>query len=185
MKKIININIFLLIIYSLFFLLFAKNIYFFLGIINCIKFFLYSFILVLIDIKIYNLYKYQPPEKLPKRVSIGIYYNIINKIILIISEIIFLSNNINNFIYDTIIVYYWFSIIIILITILNYSYIYENKIICILYKNFYIKDIKEIYKCKNSFFGKKIYIKLNNKSNKQIYLSLKDYKNLLNNINRK
>ena len=103
--------------------------------------------MVLIDIKIYNLYKYQPPEKLPKRVSIGIYYNIINKIILIISEIIFLSNNINNFIYDTIIVYYWFSIIIILITILNYSYIYENKIICILNKNFYIKDIKEIYKC--------------------------------------
>ena len=91
MKKIININIFLLIIYSLFFLLFAKNIYFFLGIINCIKFFLYSFILVLIDIKIYNLYKYQPPEKLPKRVSIGIYYNIINKIILIISEIILFS----------------------------------------------------------------------------------------------
>lgn len=179
MKKILKINIFLLSVYILLSTLFMRKIYINLGMINVLKFLTYSIILVLIDIKFNNLLKYKCSDKLPKRVLFGSCYIVFNKAILIVSEIYLYFNVINNFIYDTIDIYRWFSIIVILISILNYSYIYENKVICFLNKNFCIDDIKQICKYKDSCFGKRIDIKLNNGSSRQFYLSLEDYENLL------
>ncbi|HBI92831.1 MAG TPA: hypothetical protein DDY58_10665, partial [Terrisporobacter glycolicus] len=71
----------------------------------------------------------------------------------------------NKFIYDIIDIYLLLSIIILLLSILTYSYISENFIISMWNGKFKISSIESYYVDKG-YFGEKLCIKLYNRSQK-------------------
>ena len=106
----------------------------------------------------------------------GVIYLIILKNILIL---IMIFNSFNKFIYDIIDIYLLLSIMILLLSILTYSYISENFIISMWNGKFKISSIESYYVDKG-YFGEKLCIKLYDRSHKIISISTEEYNRFKN-----
>lgn len=175
MKKLLYIDKILSYILCIIVIVYIKNLYINTSIMACIKYLIYILIILVISKRIKIMLKYKP-LKFPKRVWVGVIYLIILKNILIL---IMIFNSFNKFIYDIIDIYLLLSIIILLLSILTYSYISENFIISMWNGKFKISSIESYYVDKG-YFGEKLCIKLYNRSQKNISISTEEYNRFKN-----
>lgn len=175
MKKLLYIDKILSYILCIIVIVYIKNLYINTSIMACIKYLIYILIILAISKRIKIMLKYKP-LKLPKRVWVGVIYLIILKNILIL---IMIFNSFNKFIYDIIDIYLLLSIIILLLSILTYSYISENLIISMWNGKFKISSI-ELYYVDKGYFGEKLCIKLYDRSQKNISISPEEYNRFKN-----
>lgn len=175
MKKLLYIDKILSYILCIIVIVYIKNLYINTSIMACIKYLIYILIILAISKRIKIMLKYKP-LKLPKRVWVGVIYLIILKDILIL---IMIFNSFNKFIYDIIDIYLLLSIIILLLSILTYSYISENFIISMWNGKFKISSIESYYVDKG-YFGEKLCIKLYDRSRKNINISTEEYNRFKN-----
>lgn len=175
MKKLLYIDKILSYILCIIVIVYIKNLYINTSIMACIKYLIYILIILAISKRIKIMLKYKP-LKLPKRVWVGVIYLIVLKNILIL---IMIFNSFNKFIYDIIDIYLLLSIIILLLSILTYSYISENLIISMWNGKFKISSIESYYVDKG-YFGEKLCIKLYDRSRKNINISTEEYNRFKN-----
>lgn len=175
MKKLLYIDKILSYILCIIVIVYIKNLYINTSIMACIKYLIYILIILAISKRIKIMLKYKP-LKLPKRVWVGVIYLISLKNILIL---IMIFNSFNKFIYDIIDIYLLLSIIILLLSILTYSYISENLIISMWNGKFKISSIESYYVDKG-YFGEKLCIKLYDRSHKNISISTEEYNRFKN-----
>lgn len=175
MKKLLYIDKILSYILCIIVIVYIKNLYINTSKMACIKYLIYILIILAISKRIKIMLKYKP-LKLPKRVWVGVIYLIILKNILIL---IMIFNSFNKFIYDIIDIYLLLSIIILLLSILTYSYISENLIISMWNGKFKISSIESYYVDKG-YFGEKLCIKLYDRSQKNISISPEEYNRFKN-----
>lgn len=175
MKKLLYIDKILSYILCIIVIVYIKNLYINTSIMACIKYLIYILIILAISKRIKIMLKYKP-LKLPKRVWVGVIYLIVLKNILIL---IMIFNSFNKFIYDIIDIYLLLSIIILLLSILTYSYISENFIISMWNGKFKISSIESYYVDKG-YFGEKLCIKLYDRSRKNINISTEEYNRFKN-----
>jgi len=175
MKKLLYIDKILSYILCIIVIVYIKNLYINTSIMACIKYLIYILIILAISKRIKIMLKYKP-LKLPKRVWVGVIYLIILKNIFIL---IMIFNSFNKFIYDIIDIYLLLSIIILLLSILTYSYISENFIINMWNGKFKISSIESYYVDKG-YFGQKLCIKLYDRSHKNISISTEEYNRFKN-----
>lgn len=175
MKMLLYIDKILSYILCIIVIVYIKNLYINTSIMACIKYLIYNLIILAISKRIKIMLKYKP-LKFPKRVWVGVIYLIILKNILIL---IMIFNSFNKFIYDIIDIYLLLSIMILLLSILTYSYISENFIISMWNGKFKISSIESYYVDKG-YFGEKLCIKLYDRSHKIISISTEEYNRFKN-----